>query len=99
MNKDKITLYLLDNLSIIIGKDNGKVIDGACEIIQVSTGPALVSLFKNFSGPKELGITIEKKRLSIIAVKETSDKIAPFYNLFISGKRPETPKIISLKTH
>lgn len=88
MNKENVYVYLLSNLLIIIGEDAGKIIKNACKVFQTNQGPAISSLFLNITGPKELGMDIEKKGLSIVKVEKPSSTVADGYELFLSGARP-----------
>lgn len=97
MNKEKIYVYLLSNLLLIIGEDEGKEIKNACRLMVLPQGPAIASMFMNVTERKEFGMDINKNQLQIIDVDKPIDHIKAAYLKIISGESIEQPKIITMK--
>ena len=91
MDEKNIRLYLLGNLSLILGEDCGKVIKNAIKVLftldsQNNTVPVLSSLYKGIDFEVSLGIDLEKKLMHILKAKETTKHLIDGYKLYLSGE-------------
>ena len=105
MIKENIRIYLLSNLSIIIGEDNGKEIKDAARVVIMSyiengrqaKGPAITPLFMSMSTEKKLGVDVNKKQFNIVDSDIPLENIVEGYLQFLTGIRAEPSKIFMPK--
>ena len=108
MDKDKITIYLLNNLALIIGEDDGKNIKNAAEIkvlpqlmnngILIPQHPTIINLFSSTAVDKNFGINIDKRTLDIIDYGKPHQIVIDGYCKFLKGEQPKKSKIFVPKT-
>ena len=91
MEEKNIRIYLLGNLSLIIGEDNGKIIKDAVAVLftmrQGIRVPALSALYKGIDVGCSLGVDLDKRNMNILDAKETTKELIDGYKLYLSGEK------------
>ena len=93
IKEECIMVYLLDNLSLIVGEDDRKIIKNAVRIMRMPSGPALSPLFSDTTENKNFGLDLKKKDIKIICARAPERAIVMAYMQIISGNY-EAKKVI-----
>ncbi len=98
MDSKKIKIYLLNDFNFIMGEDSWRKIKNAVRIVTSMKGEAgirsIYSLMANVAFVKSISLNISKKYIRIMDVIDPKPETIGFYEMFISGKKPqiEVPK-------
>lgn len=91
---ENVKLFLLSNLSVIIGKDEKKVIKDACKVMSSIQGTMISSFFMSGTKEKNFGLDIGKNQVDLLYAADPLDELKQAYLNFLSGETITQKKII-----